>query len=63
MASSMYQAFKIYGVQTSEDLDMLAEMEEYWPEVEQYLNGHGLTRFHWLIIREGLLARAAALRR
>lgn len=59
----MDKAFKKYGVRTTEDLDILADMEEYWAEVEQYLSGQGLTRFHWLVIREGLIARAAASRR
>jgi hypothetical protein len=63
MAEVMYTAFQIYGVRTSNDLDQLAEMTDLWGEAEQYLNGLGLTRFHWLVIREGLLARATASQR
>ena len=50
-----------YGLVSAEDLDALCRMQEYWSEVGQYLLRQGVTPFEWLMIQEGLKARAARL--
>ena len=53
----MAGALKSYGVHTSADLDDLAEMGKFWPEVEKYLYDHGLLPNHWVLIQNKLLQR------
>lgn len=57
--AEMLDAFKTYGVRTAEDLDVLCEMRDYWGEVEQFFLSRGITAFQWLLIRDGLIARAS----
>lgn len=57
----LLQTFTQYGITSSADLDALCKMEEYWKEVEQYLLGKGVTPFEWLVVQEGLRARATML--
>ncbi|KAF7792553.1 hypothetical protein EIP86_003594 [Pleurotus ostreatoroseus] len=53
--------FNEYGIATSADLDALCQMKEYWNEVEHYFVAQGVTPFEWLVVQEGLRARASRL--
>lgn len=59
----MARIFKVYGVNNSQDLDTLSEMEPYWPEVENYVCSQGLSRGQWLRVCVALRARRAAILR
>ena len=47
---------------SEENLDDLCRMDEsMWEDVKSYLLGKGVTVFRWLIIKNGLRARASVL--
>lgn len=51
------------GLDSEDDLDGLCMMEEcMWEDVKLYLLGKGVALFQWLIVKNGLRARASDLR-
>ena len=58
----LLQLFYEMEIDSAEHLDQLCTMpEDYWEDVKNYLLGHGVKLFHWLVVKKGLRDRARAL--
>ena len=49
-----------FGIADEEDLNVLCELREHWPLLQAFLAEKGVSRLEWMIVKDGLEARARA---
>ena len=55
----LQDAFKEFGVVSTQDLDILCQLQDQWDFLWDYLiDRHDVTRLQWMIVRAGLAAYA-----